>query len=209
MNIDEKIPFLFKENGTLRNYPKGKILFHKESSAKEIYYLKSGVVRAYLLYPDGEERTLCFIESGNLVGEEAVGNPSVRIVSADAASDITVYAMDSQKLLTLCTQEKNEIRELLEFFMKKITLLHSWIFYAQFLHNDEKVACLLYSASSHTPFVHYTHEQIASVTGMSRISATKVLDKFEKEKLIELSYKKIRVINREGLLAIFKGMEFY
>ncbi|MCH3950213.1 MAG: Crp/Fnr family transcriptional regulator [Acidaminococcus sp.] len=209
MDITKRIPLLFKKYGILRNYPKGKILFHKESSAKEIYYLKSGMVRAYLLYPDGEERTLCFIESGNLVGEEAVGNPSVRIVSADAASDITVYAMDSQKLTTLCMQQKSDMRELLELFMKKITLLHGWIFYAQFLHNDEKVACLLYSASNHTPFVRYTHEQIASVTGMSRISATKVLDKFEKEKLIELSYKKIKIIDREGLLAIFKGMEFY
>jgi CRP-like cAMP-binding protein len=202
------IPALFKEHGILRKYAKGEIIFYKETTAKDIYYVKSGQVRAYLLYPDGEERTLCFIGPGNLIGEEAFGNPSIRIVCADAASDLQCYAMDSRQLLTLCSGQLKSMHELLEFYMKKIALLHGWIFYAQFLHNEEKVACLLYSASSHTPFVHYTHEQIASVTGMSRISATKTLNKLKKENLIDLSYKKIKVLDREGLLAVFKGMEF-
>ena len=43
---------------------------------------------------------------------------------------------------------------------------------------------------------------------MSRISATKTLNKLKKENLIDLSYKKIKVLDREGLLAVFKGMEF-
>ena len=66
------LPEMFRRCGSLRRFAAGDQIFQKDAPAGEIYYLERGKVRAYLLYPDGTERTLCFVERGNLVGEEAV-----------------------------------------------------------------------------------------------------------------------------------------
>ena len=65
------IPALFRQYGRLRRFCAGQQIFLKDSPARELYFLERGKVRAYLLYPDGIERTLCFVERGNLIGEEA------------------------------------------------------------------------------------------------------------------------------------------
>ena len=182
-NAMRYIPDLFRQYGLPRRFCAGQQIFLKDSPAQELYFLERGKVRAYLLYPDGIERTLCFVEKGNLVGEEAVGRPAVRIVCADAAADSLMYSMDLDTLLRACAAERENWAELLALFMKKIELLSSWIFYAQFIQNSAKLACFLFSntGNAHT-VVRYTQEQIAAVTGMSRVSVSNLIRKFEEER---------------------------
>ena len=204
------IPDLFRQYGLPRRFCAGQQIFLKDSPARELYCLERGIVRAYLLYPDGIERTLCFVEKGNLVGEEAVGRPAVRIVCADAAADSLMYSMDLDTLLRACAAERENWAELLALFMKKIELLSSWIFYAQFIQNSAKLACFLFSntGNAHT-VVRYTQEQIAAVTGMSRVSVSNLIRKFEEEGLVCQGYRSIRVLDRERLRALFGKREFY
>ncbi|MCI9511544.1 MAG: Crp/Fnr family transcriptional regulator [Oscillibacter sp.] len=209
-NAMRYIPDLFRQYGLPRRFCAGQQIFLKDSPAQELYFLERGKVRAYLLYPDGIERTLCFVEKGNLVGEEAVGRPAVRIVCADAAADSLMYSMDLDTLLRACAAERENWAELLALFMKKIELLSSWIFYAQFIQNSAKLACFLFSntGNAHT-VVRYTQEQIAAVTGMSRVSVSNLIRKFEEEGLVCQGYRSIRVLDRERLRALFGKREFY
>ena len=203
------LPEMFRRCGSLRRFATGDQIFQKDAPAGEIYYLERGKVRAYLLYPDGTERTLCFVERGNLVGEEAVGSPPVRIVSADAATDLLMYVMRGEELLSCCARESASLPELTALFMKKIQLLSSWIFYAQFTRNEAKLACFLYSNTQNRQEVRYTQEQIGSVTGMSRVSVSTCLRSFQQRGLIQVSYKRIRVLNRTGLRELFGEQDFY
>lgn len=204
------IPELFRRYGRPRRFSAGEQIFLKDSPAREMYFLERGKVRAYLLYPDGTERTLCFVERGNLVGEEAVGRPAVRIVCADAATDLLMYSMDLDTLLRACAAERGNWAELLALFMKKIELLSSWIFYAQFIQNSAKLACFLFSNTEEgRTAVHYTQEQIAAVTGMSRVSVSNLIRRFAEEGLVSQGYRSIRVLDRERLRTLFGKQEFY
>ena len=199
---------LFRRFGTRRRIPAGRILFMKGDPASEIYYLEKGRVRAYLLYPDGEERTLCYVEQGNLAGEEVVASPPRRIVCADAVSDLTVIAMSGAVLQQHCFEDHDLFRELMALFMQKIELLSNWIFYGQFSHNDARLACFLYDQSDRGMGISFTQEQIAVVTGMSRVSVSKLLHRFEADGLIETGYGSVRVIRRDDLKDYFYGQEF-
>lgn len=203
------IPGLFRRYGHIRRFSAGQQIFLKDAPAQEIYYLESGKVRAYLLYPDGTERTLCFVERGNLVGEEVAARPPVRIVCADAATDLLMYAMDAGQLFRGCAENPESFPELLALFMKKIELLSSWIFYAQFTKNEGKLACFLYSNTETRQQVSYTQEQIAAVTGMSRVSVSNCLKQFRERGLIQQSYGRIRVMDRPGLRSLFGERDFY
>ena len=199
---------LFRRYGQPRQYRAGKILFMKNDEAKEIYYLEKGRVRAYLLYPDGAERTLCYVERGNLVGEEVTALPPLRIVCADAASDIRVIAMSGSVLQRHCQEDSALLRELMALYMQKIELLSNWIFYGQFSHNEARLACFLYDQSARAPGVPLTQEQIAVVTGMSRVSVSKLVQRFDNDGLIRKGYGNIQVIRRDALKEYFYGQEF-
>lgn len=203
------LPALFRQYGRPRRFPAGAQIFQKDAPAEEIFYLERGKVRAYLLYPDGSERTLCFVERGNLVGEEAVARPPVRIVCADAATELLMYSMSADQLIGGCMERGERLPELLALFMKKIQLLSSWIFYAQFTRNEAKLACFLYSNTQACPEVYYTQEQMAAVTGMSRVSVSNCLRQLARQGLVRQSYRQVRVLDRPGLRKLFGQQEFY
>lgn len=203
------LPALFRQYGRPRRFPAGAQIIQKDAPAEEIFYLERGKVRAYLLYPDGSERTLCFVERGNLVGEEAVARPPVRIVCADAATELLMYSMSADQLIGGCMERGERLPELLALFMKKIQLLSSWIFYAQFTRNEAKLACFLYSNTQACPEVYYTQEQMAAVTGMSRVSVSNCLRQLARQGLVRQSYRQVRVLDRPGLRKLFGQQEFY
>lgn len=175
----------------------------KNDPADQVYYLAKGRVRAYLLYPDGVERTLCYIGRNSLVGEEALAQPAVRIVCADAVTALEMYALNGEQICQLCAEQPRIQQELMAFFVQKISVLCQWIFYAQFHNSSAKLACLLYTGSGSGTDVYFTQEQIAQVTGMSRVSVSTALKKLTTAGVTEAHYGYIRVLRREKLKEYF------
>ena len=144
-----------------------------------------------------------------IIGEDAFTPPSERIVCTDSLTKTEVYKLSAKKLIQEASVNQHLITEILSYFMYKISLLHSWIFYAQFQKNEEKLACLLYTLSLSNTSVELSHHQMASVTGMSRITATKILNSFVKKGLVSVKYKKTKILDQENLRSIFKDKCFY
>ncbi|MBQ9330588.1 MAG: Crp/Fnr family transcriptional regulator [Oscillibacter sp.] len=203
-----EIRSLFLSNGRCCRFSAGEQIWVKDSEAGVLYYLERGKVRAYYIYPDGTDRTLCFVGRGNLVGEEVMAHPPLRIDYVDAVTDVLLYSLDHDTLMALLLQSPAALDGLMALFMKKIELLCSWIFYAQFRQNSEKLACFLYYSTKDGPRVDYTQQQIADVTGMTRVSVSNGLRQLAEQGVIALAYKKIRVLDRQALRERFGGLEF-
>ncbi|WP_083851500.1 helix-turn-helix domain-containing protein [Sedimentibacter sp. B4] len=76
------------------------------------------------------------------------------------------------------------------------------------MKNNEKLAYFLYTNCA-GDVVQYTHEQIALLTGMNRVSVTKLLNTFADEKLISQHYKEIKILNMKGLASIFNSIGYF
>lgn len=106
--------------------------------------------------------------------------------------------------------ERGNRAELLAPFMKKIELLSSWIFYAQFIQSSAKLARFLFSNTEETRMaVYHTQEQITAVTGMSRVSVSNLIRKFAEDGLVIRGCRSIRVLDRERLRTLFGKQKFY
>ena len=53
-------------------------------------------------------------------------------------------------------------------------------------------------------YLHYTHEQIAGIIGLSRVTVSKVLSEFAKKKYVYLKYREIEILDQKALLEIIK-----
>ena len=208
-NVTRNLIYIFKTYGKKERFNEGDIVFIRKERTDTLYLIERGVIRVYLPYSDGTERTLCYFSENTIIGEDAFTPPSERIVCTDSLTKTEVYKLSAKKLIQEASVNQHLITEILSYFMYKISLLHSWIFYAQFQKNEEKLACLLYTLSLSNTSVELSHHQMASVTGMSRITATKILNSFVKKGLVSVKYKKTKILDQENLRSIFKDKCFY
>lgn len=208
--LNSKLITVFRQYGVREIYNPWQIIFTKNEEAQNLYYIQSGMIRVYIPYPDGTERTLCYFPRNTIVGEDAFNFPQRRIVCTDTLNKSVLYRCSAKELLQKAIHNPDLTLGILTFFMRKITLLHSWIFYAQFQRNEEKIACLLYtiSSTSNSP-IKLTHGQIAEVTGMSRVTATRILDSLAKKNIIAMQYKNLEILDKQTLREIFENKEFY
>ena len=54
--------------------------------------------------------------------------------------------------------------------------------------------------------VKYTHEQIAAITGINRVSVSRILNGMAREGIISLGYRKINVLDPEALSRVFNAL---
>lgn len=209
-NKELQVADVFKLYGHAHTYSSGEIIIQKGDVVKELYYVDKGKVRTYCLNKHGDEITLFYINENHLIGVEAIANIPIRKINVDAVSEAILYSIDANILLENCIKNKISMQDLMGFFITKITMLSDYICCSRFLKNDEKLAYFLYSnCNREENIIQYTHEQIASVTGMNRVSVTRLLNKFVEKKLITQHYKEIRVLNKGGLAEIFNSIGYF
>jgi CRP-like cAMP-binding protein len=210
-NTELKVAEIFKLYGHVHTYSPKEIIFQKGDDVNEIYLVSKGRVRAYCLNKYGNEITLFYINENHLIGIEAIANILIRKVNVDSITDVILYSINANVLLENCVKNKISLQDLMGFFITKVTMLSDYICCSRFLKNDEKLAYFLYSncIREESVILQYTHEQIASVTDMNRVSVTKLLHSFVEKELISQHYKEIKVINKEGLADIFNSIGYF
>ena len=66
-----------------------------------------------------------------------------------------------------------------------------------FKNRHEKIAAFLLEQKKKT--ISYTHEEIASLTGLNRVTVTKILNDFYQKGWIDLAYRKIIIVDHDEL----------
>lgn len=176
--------------------------------AKEVCYITRGQVRAFCSSPDGEELTLFYIGAENMIFTESLTLPPARIIrNSETCTAVEMYVLPAERFLTLWQQEGYPLQELLEHFVRRFELLHEYICCAHFRENDKRVAYLLYTNFRRSgTAVKYTHEQIAAITGINRVSVSRILNGMAREGIISLGYRKINVLDPEALSRVFNAL---
>lgn len=203
-----KVAEIFRLFGQPQKYSPGEIIFQKGDSTDKIYFVEKGRVRTYCLNERGDEITLFFIDENQLIGSEPLSNIQKRKVSVDSVTNVQLYSIDANEFLEKCIKNKVSILNLMEFFNNKIIILSNYICCNRFMKNNEKLAYFLYTNCSGDT-VSYTHEQIALLTGMNRVSVTRLLNSFSEERLISQYYKEIKILNMKGLANIFNSIGYF
>lgn len=203
-DVENKIQAVFEKEKPVKNILKGSIIYHQGDKARCFYYLKKGRVKVVMTSADGMEKTLSTASAGEILGEAAFFDKMPRISSAYALTNIEVISVDEAKLLTLIKDNPKLALELLEIQATRIRQLSSQIDAITFMKADGRIASLLLQSAS-SNIVNYTHEEIAGIVGVSRVTVSKILNRFKREGLLKTDYGKIILINTVELKRISQG----
>ncbi|WP_428908250.1 Crp/Fnr family transcriptional regulator [Niallia sp. Krafla_26] len=204
---DSKLYSAFKEIGTLQRYRKDEIIYLQDDEAQNFYLLKSGRVKLFLTSANGMELTVKILGTHHIFGDASYFSKSPRLTSATALTDIEVLSVELKNLLPLLSKNPCLIAELLDILSQTIRVLSTQMYSMAFLSAEKKVAHILVQLGSFVMdigsndkyTIEYTHQDLAELVGLARVTTTKELKKFEKQGWIELDYRKIHILDEESL----------
>lgn len=208
MKIDQKLFHYFEKAGTKVIYHPQDIIYMQEDNANSLYLILKGKVRVYVMTSSGDEVTLEILDQGRIFGESSFFQNSFRPTTVTALTDVELIACQLDNLYPYLSESKELTVSLLQLMSQTCDYLTSSLKKAYTYTRQEKVAAFLLEQTEtdeRNSCITYTHEEIASLVGLSRVTVTKVLNDFAKRNYIQIEYKKIIVKNKKELSLLLKN----
>ena len=203
MKIKQELFHYFESAGTKVKYHSHDLIYMQEDDANNLYLITKGRVRVYVINPDGAETTLEIIGKGRIFGESSFLQNSSRPTTVSAIDEVELISCHLDQLYPYLNESKDLTISLLQLMSQTCDYLSALVKKAYTYNRYEKIASFLLEQISfdntNQNIIPYTHEEIASLVGLSRVTTTKVLNEFVKQKYIINEYKKVIVINKKAL----------
>ena len=200
----------FADAGHIRVLKKDEILHWQDDPPTKFYIVKSGQLRSFLLSDDGRQITLEIVSEGRLFGLSSYAANLPRPCSSSALVDTELYYMDYDDLRPYMLENVDIAMELFHLLGDNIYFLVAQINNLSFYSAKKRIAYSLIhlsesfkkksSATSYT--LPFTHQELADLDGVNRVTANRILQTFEKNNWIRLKYGKIQVVNKAALQEI-------
>ena len=195
-----------EETQPVKLYGANELIYLQEETAERFYYLKSGKVRIFLSSPEGAEKTLAIAQAGSLLGEASFFSGSPRVSSAKTMEKSRIISIDRPILLESFRRRPELAMELCRYLSGTIRMLSAQVDSMTFQQADQRLAELLLQLSqgegggrSDVRAVRATHEELASLAGVSRVTVSRVLSAFARKGWISTGYGLISLLRPEKL----------
>lgn len=192
---------LFESLPYVKKYSKNEIIYHQGDFADNFYYLKKGKVKVFMTSFDGMEKTLSTAGKGDLLGEGAFFDKKPRVSSAKATTAVELVLINEKLLLELIKKYPRLAFDLLEILATRIRLLSTQLDSMTFMQADARIAQFLLEHETDGR-VNFTHEEIATAAGVSRVTVSKALSRFSKDGIISTFYRGITIDDKEKLMSV-------
>lgn len=163
------------------------------------YFLKEGRVKSFIQSEDGAEQILAVYESGSLFGEASFFDELPRLSSAVALTPCQLVPIDRELVSEQFASNPALAMRMIQYLARKVRMLSDHLDHMAFRPATWRLAEHILSLSPSSDFIRCNQEEIAAAIGVSRVTASRILNEFAREGLIELGYRKLRVIDRTGL----------
>lgn len=164
--------------------------------------IESGWFKALNLSLNGDEQIMRFYRPGELLGLEAVSAPRY-ICTAVALERARVHTLSIPAFHELCGHSPNLYRTILELITKYIDEMHGHMLMLGQKTASERLARFIYDVFSRTGksevMLSMPREAIGSYLGIALETVSRLLHQFEREDLIRLRRRRVRLLDRRRL----------
>lgn len=187
---------LFYNQFNPRSYKKGEILIRSDDDPLGIFYLTKGYVRQYTISKTGIELTLHILKPISYFPMVWAVNGTPNVYNFEALTDVSVGRAPRDEVVTFIKDKPKIIfelmSELLEDYAETLTRVEHLVFSDAY---RRVISVLLYIAKhfgendGKQTLVgnRFTHQDIATLVGVARETASIEISKLEKKGLVEFS----------------------
>lgn len=194
----------------LVNYKRHAIIYHQNSLGDNVYIVKEGRVNLSIISHDGAEKSLYVGTTGAAFGEVPIVSVVDVCGQATAKTDCQLYVLPGSIFLKYIYSDPGTMRAFARLAAKKIHLLTGHIELLSFFDINYRVCKMLiylvqqYGVKTEGGLkidIRFTHQELASMVGASRVSVTKLLNDLAKAGIIEKKDGKFFIVDTDKLQA--------
>src|SRR3990172_1095289 len=191
-------------------YKKGQVIFYEGTQPQGLYCIYSGKVKIHKLGNDGKEQIVRLAKQGSVIGYRALLSSDNYYATATTLEDTHICHFPKAAYLDLLMNHP-------QFSMKTIQMLSSDLKIAEHMitnmaqkHVRERMAEALLilreffgtEEDGMTINTILTREDIGSMAGTTTETSIRVLSDFNRNKIVKLNGKKIKITDQKELLKI-------
>jgi len=206
--LDDRELKLICENSSEKIYKKGELIFLEDDNIQKLYMLVEGRVKLTMLSPEGKEKVMTILQGGDLMGEISLFDHDTHPLTAEVIEDSRLLIISRSALENIIMEYPAIAIKIIEALAKKTRLLTSQIKELVFKNASGRLAGLLKRFSFDFGVeknggilieLVLTHNDIANLLGLSRVTVTKTINNFIDKGIIKIYKRKIFVKNQEKL----------
>src|SRR5690606_8936506 len=185
---------------------KGETFFEEGNALKGVYCIKEGVCKLVKMNSQGKDTILKLAKKGELLGQRTVFSEEISNLSAVAVEDMKVCIIPKSELLYFYENNSKFSREIAKDFCSQLKEAND--FAANHTHKTvkQRLAITLLNIKDINGVtedgylkLQLSREEISSMVGTATESCIRLLSEMKKEGYIELSGKKIKILDIKNL----------
>ncbi|SFL08129.1 Crp/Fnr family transcriptional regulator [Halanaerobium salsuginis] len=207
-NLDHEELEMFCQNSYARIYEKEEVIFFENDSVKKLYLLVKGKVKLSMLSAEGKEKVLTILQEGDIFGELSLFDEDPHPLTAEVMETARLLVIPWHELEKMIIQKPSLAIKIIEALAKKTRLLTSQVRELVFQDAAGRLASLLSRLAEDfgrkiedgtVIDLVLTHQEIANLIGSSRVTVTKLINRFIDEGLMTIKKRKIIILDFESL----------
>lgn len=211
--IKPGLPFLdsLLEEGELRVYRPGTVIYFQGEYSPGLLYVQKGSFKVSIYHEDGREKILGIQEAPTTFGEASAFDGEAYFCTAVALSQCHVYLFRNAVVAKLIRTYPEISFSIMESMSRKFRALALEVQELAFMDAPHRIAHLLtklfadygvLTTAGEKLSMPITHEELANMAGMSRVTVTTVLNRMQQQGIIEKKRRTIYILDKERLLIL-------
>ncbi len=191
-----------------KTYKKNEVIFHENDPGSVLFILKSGTVKISLRDKNGREDILKIIYPGDFFGDMSLLDGKHRSATVSAMEKSTSLIIQRKHFLALISEHTNLVMNMLATMCRRLRKTDEKIVSLRFADSYGKVAkAILDLAEEHGTKadgklvidLNLNRQNFADHAGITRETATRILNDFQKSGCILMNKRQIVVMNEWAL----------
>jgi CRP-like cAMP-binding protein len=190
-------------------FKRGTVIYHEGSRITGCYCIQEGIIKIYKTGIDGKEQIIRFARKGDLIGFRSVLSKELACTTAKVIDDAVACFIPADTFIELIKSNGNFALELLHLTCRELGEANEYITDIAQKTVRERLAEILIRLKNDFGLdknkvlqISLTREELANIVGTATESVIRLLSEFKQDRLIELSGRKIIILNETGLTRI-------
>ena len=196
-------------------FRKGQTLFSQGDPVTHVHVIEQGRVRLVLLSEAGHEKHMAIVGTHGMVGECSAFLDGRQSVTAVACSDVVTRQVDRARLQHCMESDPACMRQVLWLMNVKLRVLANQnLLLSQATAAQRVIHHLVQLAGTYGEpqpggiaiRISFTHQEMANITGLSRVMTSNVLIQLQEQGLIEMVRSHCLIRDMQGLRRLAPGL---
>jgi CRP-like cAMP-binding protein len=194
----------FDKSVSTQRFERGALVATADALTERMYVLMSGKVNLICTNNEGRRLVIATLEAGAVFGEGALNTPGDANVFAEAVDDVALWVIPAGEARNMTMQYPILGWGLLQTYGLRLLQVENSLEDVAYKKLPERLAALLVELDEDGSGVikGISHQALADRLGTYRETVSAILRDFKRQGVVELGYRRIRIVDNEELREI-------